>query len=219
MKAKQFFAWVLTVLLVPLPGWGREFYMPEGTEVKLRLHTAIDTQINQEGDRLICTVEEPVALEGIEVISAGTRVHGRIASLDKPRRFPSRAGKLVIAFESVELPGGGTVQISGSLWDLYEPDEVANDDKPPDVDIGEEGQLKAGGPRKLKRTIAILGSAGAGVAAGGAAGGLIGVGVGAGVAFLWFKGKNVQLSAGTGIIMRVDRGVALAVPELPPPRR
>jgi len=224
MTSKRFLAILVSLLLVPLPGWGRDFYMSEGTEIKLNLHTGIDTKINQEGDRLICTVAEPVMLEGFEVIPVGARVHGRISDLQKPRRFPSRAGRLVIAFESVEVPGGGVVQISGSLWDLYEPDEYANDDKLPDVNIGEEGQLKAGGPGKLKRTVSVLGGAAVGAGAGSTAGAVvagaaIGVAVGAGVAFLWFKGKQVQLPAGLGIIMRVDRGVTVSVPDLPPPRR
>ena len=216
---KRFLVGGLSLLLLPAPGWGRDFYMPEGTEVKLRLHTAIDTKINQPGDRLICSVEEAVMLEGIEVIPIGTRIHGRIADLQKPRRFPSRGGKLVIAFESIELPGGGTVQISGSLWDVYEPDESAPDEKPPDVEIGEEGELKAGGPRKLKRIVSILGGTAAGAAASGKiAGAAIGIALGAGIAFLWFKGKHVQLPGGTALIMRVDRGVTLSVPALPPRR-
>lgn len=230
MTARRLLAWILAVGLGPVPGWGRDFYMPEGTEIKLRLHTGIDTKINQEGDRLICSVEEPVMLEGMEVIPIGTRIHGRIAQLQRPRRFPSRGGRLVIAFESIELPGGGTVQISGSLWDLYEPEESADDSTLPDVDIGEEGELKAGGPRKLKRAISVLGGAAAGGAAGaatrgggtstdrGLAGAAIGVVVGVGIALLWFRGKHVQLPAGTALIMRIDRGVTLSVPALPPRR-
>ncbi|MFQ5927929.1 MAG: hypothetical protein ACE5MH_10910 [Terriglobia bacterium] len=219
MKGKRSLAWILMVLLVPLPGWGRDFYMPEGTEIMLNLHTSIDTKINQKGDRLICTVAEAVFLEGVEVIPVGARVLAHIGDLQKPRRFPSRSGKLVIAFDSIEVPGGGTVKISGSLWDLYEPDEYADDDELADVNIGEEGQLKAGGPRKLKRAVPLIAGPAAGAAAGGAAGAVIGIAVGAGAAFLLFKGKNVKLDAGLGIIMRVDRGVTLSVPEMPPPKR
>lgn len=209
---------LLVALLLPLPGWGRDFYLPEGTEIRLILHTSIDTKINQEGDRLICTVQEPVFLEGVEVIPAGSRVHGRIASIRTPRRFPSRGGQLVLAFDSIEVPGSGNVPVSGSLWDLYNPDEYADDEQAPEVDIGEEGELKASGPRKLKRAASILGGAGAGAAAGGGVGAAIGVAVGAGVAFVWFKGKQVELPAGLGVIMRVDRGVTLSVPQMPPPR-
>ena len=137
MSRKGVLVWVLTgSLLLPWPSHGRDFYMPEGTEVKLILHTSINTKINQEGDRLICTVQEPVFLEGIEVISAGSRVHGRIASIRKPRRFPSRGGQLVLAFDSIEVPGSGNVPIAGSLWDLYSPDEYADDEQAPNVDIG-----------------------------------------------------------------------------------
>jgi len=119
-----------------------------------------------------------------------------------------------LAFESIEVPGAGNVQISGSLVDLYDPEA---DEEVQDLDVGEEGQVKAGGPRKLKRIGSIAAGGGIGAAAAGGVGGAIGVAVGTGVAFIWWKGKNVELPAGTGLVMRIDRGVTFSVPDMPRP--
>ena len=204
-------------LMAPLPGSGRDFFLQEGTEIYLRLHITVDTKISQAGDRIVATVEESVLLDNIEVIPVGARVLGRVGEIKKPGRF-GRGGRLVLTFESVEVPGSGTVPITGSLVDIYDPDLVAEEDKSlKDMDIGSEGEVKASGPRKLKRISTVLGGGAAGAAAGAGAGAAIGIAVGMGIGFVWFKGKQVELPAGIGLVMRVDRGITLSVPALPSP--
>lgn len=206
-----------TVLLWPGAVGARDFFLQEGTEIALRLRTSVDTKINQRGDRIICTVEEPVSIDNVEVIAVGSRVQGRIGDIEKPGRF-GRPGRLVLTFETIEVPGGGNVPISGSLVDIYDPDaqreeEVMEEIK--DLDLEKEGQLKGGGPGKLKRGGSLGAGAGIGAAAGSGVGAAVGLAVGAGVALVWFKGKQVELPAGTGLVVRVDRGVALSVPDMP----
>lgn len=210
----------LSLLLAgPLPA--RDFFLQEGTEVNLRLHTTVDTEINQKNDRVLCTVADPVLIDNIEVIPAGARVMGRIGDIKKPGRF-GREGQLVLTFDSIEVPGAGTVKISGSLVDLYDPeyeDHVTDQEMKElkGVKLGREGEVKGAGPSRLKQGLSLGAGAGVGAAAGGGTGAAIGVAVGAGVAFLWFKGKHVELPAGTGLIMRIDRGLTLAVPDMPRP--
>ena len=192
----------------PTAAPARDFFLQEGTEIELRLHTTVDTKINQTGDRIIATVEQPVTIDNVEVIPVGARVHGRVGEVRKPGRF-GRGGRLVLTFESIEVPGAGNVPIGGSLVDLFEAEEVK------DVDVGSEGELKGGGPRKLKRVASVAVGGGAGAAAAGGLGAAVGVAVGAGVAFVWFKGKHVVLPAGTGMVMHIDRGVTLSVPDMP----
>lgn len=206
-------------LLLPLPLSGRDFFVQAGTEVVLRLHTTVDTEISQKGDRIICTVEDPVLIDNTEVIPPGSRVLGRVGDIKKPGRF-GRGGQLVLTFESIEVPGAGNVKISGSLVDLYDPEyEDRVKDKEMEelkgVDLGREGEIKGAGPRKLKRVASVAAGGGAGALAGGGLGGAIGVAVGAGVAFVWFKGKHVELPAGTGMVMRIDRELTLSVPDMP----
>lgn len=206
-------ALLITLAVVCPPSLdARDFFLQEGTEIRLRLRTSVDTKISQTGDKIIATVEEAVLIDNVEVIPVGARVLGRIGEIQKPGRF-GRGGKLVLAFESIEVPGAGNVPISGSLVDLYEPDDQEATAK--NVDVGQEGQVTGSAPGKLKRVASIGAGGGIGAAAGGGLGAAIGVAVGAGVAFVWFKGKNVELPAGIGLVMRVDRGVTLSVPELP----
>ncbi len=205
-------------LLAPLPGIGRDFFLQEGTEIYLRLHTTVDTKISQAGDRFISTVEEPVLLDNIEVIPVGARVLGRVGEVRKPRRLGGRGGRLVLTFESIEVPGAGTVQIAGSLVDIYDPDTIENeDDTLKGMDIGSEGEVKASSAGKIKRLSTVLAGGGIGIAAGAGAGGAIGGAVGAAVAFVVLKGKQVELPAGIGLVMRIDRGITLSVPDLPSP--
>lgn len=221
-RTKQALALVagLSLLLAgPLPA--RDFFLQEGTEIVLALHTTVDTEINQKGDRILCTVTKPVLIDNVEVIPEGSRVLGRIGDVKKPGRF-GREGQLVLTFDSIEVPGAGTVKISGSLVDLYDPeyeDHVTDKEMPElkDVTLGREGEVKGAGASKLKQAASLGGGAGVGAAAGGGVGAAIGVAVGAGVAFVWFKGKHVELPAGTGLIMRIDRGLTLAIPDMPRP--
>ncbi|MGH9863593.1 MAG: hypothetical protein ACRD35_09235 [Candidatus Acidiferrales bacterium] len=198
----------------------RDFFVPAGTEVVLRLHTTVDTEISQKGDRIICTVEAPVKIDNVEVIPAGARVLGRVGDIKKPSRF-GRPGQMTLAFESIEVPGAGNVKISGSLVDLYDPEyEDRTKEKEMEelkgVDLGKEGQVQGAGPSKLKRIGSVAGGGGAGAAAGGSLiGAAIGVAVGAGVAFVWFKGKHVELPAGVGMVMRIERELTLSLPDMP----
>jgi hypothetical protein len=209
---------VCLALLAPPPVAGRDFFLQEGTEIYLRLHISLDTKISQAGDRTVSTVEEPVLLDNIEVIPAGARVLGRVGEVKKPGRF-GRGGKLVLTFETIEVPGAGNIQIAGSLVDIYDPDTIEEeDDVLKDMDIGAEGEVKAGGASKVKTISTSLAGGGVGGAlAGTGAGAAIGVAAAAAGAFIWFKGKQVELPAGIGLIMRIDRGITLSVPDLPRP--
>lgn len=202
-------------LATPAPLPARDFFLQEGTEINLKLRTSVDTKVSQKGDRIITTVEEAVLIDNVEVIPVGARVYGRIGDIQKPGRL-GKGGRLVITFESIEVPGAGTVQISGSIVDLYDPESTSSDtDNLKGVGVGEEGQVQGGGPRTLKRAASVTAGAGIGVAAGGGVGAAIGVAAGTAVALVWFKGKDVELPAGIGIVMRVDRGVTLSVPTMP----
>lgn len=208
-------------LLSPPSLPARDFFVPAGTEVVLRLHTTVDTEISQKGDRIICTVEDPVKIDNVEVIPAGSRVLGRVGDIKKPGRF-GRGGQMTLAFESIEVPGAGNVKISGSLVDLYDPEyedrtKEQEMEELKGVDLGKEGQVQGAGPKKLKRITAVAGGGGAGAAVGGGGliGAAIGVAVGAGVAFVWFKGKHVELPAGVGMVMRIERELTLSLPDMP----
>ncbi len=207
-------ACALAILAGSTPVMARDFFMEEGTEIALRLRTSIDAKFNQKGDRIICTVEEGVVIDNVEVIPVGARIHGRIGDIQKAGRF-GKKGELVLSFESIEVPGAGQVPISGSLVDLYDPEDEEDRKQTEGLDLGKEGEIKGRGPRRWKQGASIgIGAAG-GAAAGGGIGAAAGAAAGVAVALIWFKGQEVNLPAGTGLVIRIDRGVALSVPDMP----
>ncbi len=200
--------------LCPNPLAARDFFMQEGTDMALRLRTSIDAKSSLKGDRIILTLEEPVVIDNIEVISVGARVHGRIADLKNAGRF-GRGGELVLSFDFIEAPGAGRIPIAANVVDLYDPDDEKARKQTRHLNLGQEGQIKGGGPDKLKRYGTVAGTTGAGTALGGVKGAAVGIAAGAAFSYIFWKGKEVNLPAGTGIVIEIDRSVAFSIPDLP----
>ncbi|MGH9788464.1 MAG: hypothetical protein ACRD4U_07170 [Candidatus Acidiferrales bacterium] len=183
-------------------------------EITLRLRTTVDAKSSQEGDRIICTIEEPVVIDQIEVIPVGARVHGRIAGLKKAGRL-GRGGELVLTFDTIDVPGTGHIPITGSVVDLFDPDDEEARKETMHLGLGLEGEITGGGPGKVKRYGTIAGSAATGTALGGVKGAAIGIVAGTAFSYIFWKGKEVDLPAGTGIVIEIDRSVAFSIPEMP----
>jgi hypothetical protein len=134
------------------------------------------------------------------------RVYGRIEQVHAAAHR-GKGGRLYVLFNTLTLPDGQRVAISGSLTDIF---STGNNGDGSRVDA--EGDLKGGGPSKLKRVIIFGAPAAAGAAAGG-----IGTGIAAGVggmlaAYFLPKGKQAELPAGSLIGMRLDRDLTITVP-------
>jgi hypothetical protein len=132
---------------------------------------------------------------------------------------------LVLTFDTIDVPGAGRIPITASVVDLYDPDDEEARKQTKNLDLGHEGEIKAEGPGKLKRYGTLAGIAATGTALGGVKGAAIGIGVGTAVSYIFWKGTEVNLPAGTGLVIEIDRSVAFSVPEVPtavgdaPPRR
>ncbi len=133
--------------------------IPAGTHISVRTIDAIDSTQNQIGDRFQASLEEPIYVDGQEVVAKGTDLYGRLTESKTTGTF---TGKSQL---SVELTGivvnGRTVAMSTGEYQL-------------------EG--KSRGASTAKRTIggAAVGSI-IGAIAGGGKGAAIGAGVGGGV--------------------------------------
>ena len=176
-----------------------QYWIPEGTEFKLALHTAISSKKSKKGDVVITTLLDPVYADEQEVLPKGTRVDGRIQEVHGAGHR-GKGGQLYVLFDTLTLPDGQKVAISGSLTEVF---SSRNGGDGSTVDA--EGDLKGGGPSKVKRVIIMGAPTAAGVAAGG-----VGAGIAAGVggalaAYFLPKGKQAELPAGSLIGMRLDR--------------
>jgi hypothetical protein len=203
----------LVLAILALPGWAQqegqepnadEVTIPEGTEFKLQLHTTINSKTSKQGDRVLASLLDPVAVEDRDVLSKGVRVDGHIGEA-RPAGRKGKAGYLTVVFDTVELPNGQKAAILGSLTEIFSSEGGG------DPNVGPEGELKGHGPSRKKQAVIVAGAAAAGVAAG--TGTAIATGAGGLVAAIWFsRGKQASLAAGSLIGMRLDRDVTVTLP-------
>jgi hypothetical protein len=183
-----------------------QHWLPEGTEFKLILHTKINSKSSKKGDVVIATLLDPIYSEEDQVIlPKGIRVYGRVQEVHKAAHR-GKGGQLYVLFNSLTLPDGQKVAITGSLTEIF-----ASKNGGDNSTVDAEGDLKGGGPSKVKRIIAFGAPTAAGVAAGG-----IGVGIAAGVggalaAYFIPKGKQAELPAGSLVGMRLDRDLTITL--------
>ena len=183
-----------------------QYWIPEGTEFKLALHTAISSKKSKKGDVVITTLLDPVYVEDQEVLPKGVRVDGRVEEVHAAAHR-GKGGRLYVLFNTLTLPNGQKVAISGSLTEVFASKNAGDGSS-----VDAEGDLKGGGPSKAKRIIMFGGPAAAGVASGGI-GTAIAAGVGGALAAYFIpKGKQAELPAGSLIGMRLDRDLTITLP-------
>ena len=216
----------LGLMLVALPLWGQqegqnptenatenatdnptpnenEITIPEGTEFKLQLHSSVSSKTSHPGDRILTTLLDPVAVEDQDVLSKGTRIDGHIAEVKAAGRR-GKGGDLSLVFDTVELPNGQKLAITGSLTEVFSSEGGG------DPNVGPEGDLKGGGASRKKQAAIIAATTGVG-ATGGLATGIAGAATGVALAILLPHGKQAALSAGSLIGMRLDRDVTFSL--------
>lgn len=182
-----------------------QYWIPEGTEFKLALHTTINSKKSKKGDVVMTTLLEPVFVEDQEVLPKGVRVDGRVQEVHGAAHR-GKGGQLYVLFNSLTLPDGQKIAITGSLTEVF-----ASKNGGDNSTVDAEGDLKGGGPSKVTRIITFGAPTAAGVAAGG-----VGVGIAAGVggalaAYFLPKGKQAELPAGSLIGMRLDRDLTITL--------
>ncbi|GAB4251972.1 MAG: hypothetical protein Kow00109_27590 [Acidobacteriota bacterium] len=194
-------------LVAKNPAVEREFAgreeLPAGTELKLRLLDSLGTERNEVGDRFRCEVAEPVVRDGRVVVPRGAVVWGEVTGLKRAGRIRGRS-ELVLAFRSLELPGGAEVPLEGVLVGVEELQRER-------VEPTDEGKLRStadhGGDARKVGLAAGIGAL-IGLLTGGGDGAQKGVVIGAagGVAgILATKGKPIFLPVETELVVRLER--------------
>jgi hypothetical protein len=170
----------------------------------VRLNEQLNSRSARVGDRFSTTVTEPVyASGGTEVIPVGSKVWGRVQSVNRAQR--RRPGNLTVGFYSVELPSGTSYTINGSLTSL----------QADDVNADNEGTVK--GRKNTKRNAVFIGGGAAGgaligaIAGGGkgaAIGAILGGGLGTG-ARVYEREQEADVKSGTEFGVILNRSVAM----------
>ena len=166
--------------------------IPAGTRISVRTIDAIDSTQNQVGDRFQASLEEPLRVDGIEIVSRDTAVYGRLAESKESGTFTGRS------------------QLRLDLTAL-----VVNGQTVPIVTGDYELTGKSRGASTAKRTVggAAVGSI-IGALAGGGKGAAIGAGVGAGTGAgseIITKGDQVKVPSETLIEFTLQQEVSIPV--------
>ena len=184
-----------------------------GTEVRLHIVGTIGTAASRDGDAFVAVLSEPVFVGNTLLIPAGTRVHGTIGMVAPARRFSVFRGQayLDLNFRSLEIDSR-LVPVHMSILEIERPGTDRDAPRRHDVRI-DEGQIIE--ERHDYRGDVLGTSIGTG---GGALIGLIfsnvargfGFGLaGSAVYIVARKGKEVNLPAETGMLVRIDDVVTL----------
>lgn len=167
--------------------------IPDGTELRVRLGSAISTKTDRVGDTFRATVVQPSTYES-------ATVEGHIATLNRSGRVTGKT-EVGLAFDSVTTSDGRFARIDGELVRIYESENVKR--------VDEEGRVETGSRTRDSQVRGGVGAvAGAilGGIVGGGKGALIGLIVGgaAGVGTVYVEGnKDLVLDPGTEMIVRI----------------
>jgi hypothetical protein len=186
----------------------------QGTQIHLNLLTTISTSTSRDGDPFVAVVAEPVFIGNQLLIPAGARINGIVGTVEKARRFSIFRGQayMNLTFRSIEVDSR-LIPLQMSIISIEQPHGQNSDGKRrKDVRI-DEGQVIQ---EKHDYKGDIIGGA---VGAGGGA--LVGVlfsniarGFGLGLAgsavyIVARKGKEVELPAQTGMLVRMDNTITV----------
>ena len=181
-----------------------------GTEIRATLDTPLSSKTSRPGDRFTATITQPIQGNGGNVmIPAGSRIEGEVSEAEQGKTLPALRGKgkLNLRFRDVVLPNGQTVPVTGTLVSVNSTN--GKDTKKAD----NEGQVESGTRGKdVAKDVGI--GAGVGTVAGLIFGGpLKGLAIGAlagGGYVLATNGKDVNLPAQTGLVVRLDQPMNLS---------
>ncbi len=214
MKRVVLLCVVVCLFLFAAPAsWAEPRQVLQGTQVHLTLLNGITTSVARDGDPFSAVVADPVYLGGQLLIPAGARVTGVIGTVNPARRFSIFRGQayLNLAFRSIEIDRR-EIPVQMSIITLEQPHGQSNGKRRQDVRVI-EGQVVES-KRDIKKDV----TAGAIGTGGGTFVGAVfshvargfGIGLAGSAAYIVArKGKEVELPAQTGMLVRLDNTITV----------
>ena len=183
-----------------------------GTQIRLTMATGLSSSVAHDGDPFTAVVAEPVFVGNQLLLPAGAKVHGTVMGVTRPKFFGVFRGgaSLNLVFNSIEVESR-IFPVQMSIISLYTGGPEAQKSRK-DVKTTEGVVLEE--KRDIKGDILTGGmGTGAGALVGVlfsnvARGTVIGI-VGTSIYIAAKKGKDLDLPAQTGMLVRMDSTVAL----------
>ena len=209
------FALAISAVL-PIPVSAEPRQLTPGTEIHLTLLTPVGSSISHEGDPFVAVLAQPVALDSRILLPAGTRIHGVVGTIQKPKSFSLFRGQayMNLAFKSIEIDSR-LIPVQMSIVAIGHPRIDSYSTPRRDIKITEGEVLQEKHDYKGDAYGMAIGGGGGtlmGVLFSNVARG-IGIGFAAGAVYVVArKGREVELPAQTGLLTRLDS--TLTVPLL-----
>jgi len=186
----------------------------QGTQLKIKLLTDISTGSSRNGDGFVAVTTEPVMLGDQMLLPAGTRIRGIVTSINHARHFALLRGEayLNLAFRSVEIDSR-LIPVQMSILAIQKPSHDGEGSRRKDVDVTEGQMLQEKHDIKGDIIAGTIGTGGATVIGKIASHAVAGFGIGlagSAVYVVQRKGREVNLPAETGLVIRMDN--TLTVP-------
>jgi hypothetical protein len=183
-----------TVPALPAAARFREFTVPEGTVLALRLDSSLGSDTSHVDDAVRASLAEAVVINGVTVLPADSVVNGVVTTADPSGKVSGRAS-LAVRFQSLSIDGrDDTYTLSAGFRQTAASTKGADAKK---IGIPAAGGAVVG---------AILGGKkGAGIGA------TVGGGVGTAVV-LTTSGDDIHLARGTALSIALDDAIDVRVP-------
>ncbi len=183
-----------------------------GTQVRLTLVDGLTTSVAHDGDPFTAIVAEPVFSGNQLLLPAGAKIHGTVTSVTRPKWFAMVRGgaSMNLVFNSIEVQSR-IFPVQMSILSLY---SGKADDTKKRKDLKTTEGVVVEEKRDIKNDVMTAGLGTGGGALVGvlfsnvARGTVIGL-VGTSAYIMTKKGKDVELPAQTGMLVRLDSSVTL----------
>lgn len=160
--------------------------VPAGTRLQVKLEQSVSSDDSEVGDTVRFSVMEPVMVGGSTAIPQGAMVVGTVIQAESAER-PQKPGRLAINLEQLDVRGENVDIQAG----FASKGKGSHEDDARDIGIG-----------------AALGAI-VGAIAEGAEGAVAGIVLGGGGVFLATKGEDVEIPAGTPLLVELEESVSV----------
>jgi hypothetical protein len=183
-----------------------------GTQIRLTLVRGVTTTVAHDGDPFIAMIAEPVFFGNQMVLPAGAKLHGTVTSVTRPKFFSMFRGgaSMNLVFNSIEVESR-IFPAQLSILSIYTGGADSGKARK-DLKTVEGVVIKERRDIKADVTDVAIGTAGGSLVgvifSQVVRGSVVGL-VGGGAYIMAKKGKDVELPAQTGMLVRLDSPVSL----------
>jgi hypothetical protein len=185
----------------------------QGTQVHLTLLSSVSTSDAREGDVIVAVVADPVFLGNQLLIPAGTRVNGVIGTVERARHFSMFRGQayMNLTFRNLEIDSR-LIPVRMSIIQIEQAHGQADRKRRKDVKVDEGQVIEEKHDIKGDVLAATIGTGGGSLVGAVFSHVVRGFGLGLAGSAVYVvarKGKEVELPAQTGMLVRMDNTVSL----------